>query len=107
MLEIRYNTDTKEVTGWCGDQSHFGHLDRSDNILFSNEAIVILDIPIPDGFCHAYLYDEATSTLVPNPAYSEPEPLFFEPENPALGVEQRLNRVEEFLHHVYPPTSPP
>lgn len=69
MLEIRYNIDTKEVTGWCGDSKQFGNLkDRG------NEAIVVLDIPIPEKSGDAYLYNGIT--LVPNPDYVEPEPVF-------------------------------
>lgn len=99
MLEVRYNTDTKELTGWSGDPEQFGILNRG----WDNEAIVILDIPIPDKPLEALLFDETTQTLVDNPDYVEPEPLFFDPENPAFGVEQRLSRVEAFLEALYPP----
>lgn len=69
MLEIRYIKTTGELTGWCGDEKQFGNLkDRGD------EAIIVLDIPIPEKGCDAYLYDEVTQSLVPNPDYVEPEP---------------------------------
>lgn len=67
MLEIRYNINTKEVLGWCGDENQFGNLDREQ----PDEAIVILDIPIPVKVAQAYLFDETTQTLVDNPDYVE------------------------------------
>lgn len=70
MLEVRYNTDTKELTAWCGDSEQFGNLDRGRD----NEAIVILDIPIPTKPIQALLFDEATQTLIDNPDYVGPEP---------------------------------
>lgn len=64
MLELRYNTTTKEITGWCGDPAQFGNLlDRG------GEAVVILDIGIPPLDIDAYLFDEASQSLIPNPAY--------------------------------------
>ena len=69
MLEIRYNMVTNVVTGWCGDSKQFGFLkDRGD------EAIVIVDIPLPPKPNSAYLFDEATATLSDNPDYIEPKP---------------------------------
>lgn len=70
MLEVRYNIITKELTGWCADEEQFGNLDRHEE----NEAIVILDIPIPEESCTAYLYDEAAQSLIANPDYAEPPP---------------------------------
>lgn len=66
MVEIRYNTKTGEVTGWWG--SRFGNHDvklrnRPD------EAIVGLDIPIPDKPTEAWLCDGVK--LTPNPDYVE------------------------------------
>ncbi len=67
MLEIRYNTNTKEITGWCRDEKQFGDLkDRG------NEVIIVLDIPIPLKGLDAWLFD--TDKLIPNPSYVEPEP---------------------------------
>jgi len=65
MLEVRYNKDTKEVTGWCGDPKEFGNLKKRGGV----EEVVLLDIPIPNNLCIAYLYDEATRTLKDNPDY--------------------------------------
>lgn len=68
MLEIRYDKSTKVVTAWCADENQFGNLSREGH------AIVVLDIPIPEKSCLAYLYDEATEGLVENSDYVEPEP---------------------------------
>jgi len=70
MLEVRYNTTTKELTGWWA--SRFGNwdiklLNRPD------EAIVELDIDVPELSLQAYLYDEATQSLISNPSYSPPD----------------------------------
>ncbi|KKL17998.1 hypothetical protein LCGC14_2479940 [marine sediment metagenome] len=71
MLEIRYNKQTKELTGWWG--SRFGNHDiKLKNR--PNEAIVALDISIPDKSPDAWLYDKATKTLIPNLNYVEPKP---------------------------------
>lgn len=70
MLEIRYIIETKQLTGWCGDLEQFGKLDRNR----PTEAVVILDIPIPDKPVEAWLFDG--SKLIPNPDYIEPEPPF-------------------------------
>ncbi|GAI61888.1 unnamed protein product, partial [marine sediment metagenome] len=69
MLEIIYNTGSKLVTAWCGDEKQFGNLDRG----WGDEAIVILDIPIPTKLIEALLFDEDTQTLIDNPDYVEPE----------------------------------
>lgn len=92
MLEIRYNLDTREITGWCGDPAQFGNLDRG----WPTEEIDILDIPIPPKPLEAYLYEDGV--LSDNPDYRPPgiyEP--FKPLNPAMGVEQRLAHVEQWL----------
>lgn len=97
MLEVRYNTETKEVTGWCGDNNQFGNLkDRG------GEAIVILDILIPDKPLNAWLYDEASNSLIENPNYIPPEPpLVFDPPS-GTGVPKRLEYLEQFLEKLYP-----
>lgn len=85
MLEIRYNKETKEVTGWWGNR--FGnHAVKLKNR--PNEAIIKLDIPIPDKPLEAWLYDETTKSLTPNPDYVEPEP----PRN--YGVE--IDEIKEW-----------
>lgn len=69
MLEIRYRTDTKELTAWCGDEKQFGNLDRDR----AEEATVVLDIPIPSKPLEAWLFDG--NKLVLNPDYTEPKPV--------------------------------
>lgn len=70
MLEVRYNTETGEVTGWCGDEEDFGNLQPRWGI----EAIAVLDIPIPDKPLDAYLISNPDTIieLVANPAYTPP-----------------------------------
>ena len=69
MLEIRYNKNTKELTGWWGNR--FGnHEVKLKNR--PDEVIIELDIPIPDKPLRAWLYDETTQALIPNLAYVEP-----------------------------------
>ena len=64
MLEVRYNVQTKDILGWCGDENQFGLLDKGR----ADEAIAILDVPFPDRLPQAYLFDEVTQTLVDNPS---------------------------------------
>ncbi len=71
MLEIRYNTITKELTGWWGDR-HDNHNVKLKNR--PNEAMALIDIPVPGKPLSAWLYDEATQSLVANPSYIEPKP---------------------------------
>ena len=70
MLEVRYNTETKKLTGWCGDFKQLSFLIKRWGI----EEIVFLDIPIPPKDIDAYLYDEVTGTLIDNPDYVGPPP---------------------------------
>lgn len=69
MLEVRYNIRTKEVTGWWGNR-HGDHHAKLRNRLW--DAIVMLDIPIPDKLPEAWLCDG--KALIPNPSYIEPPP---------------------------------
>lgn len=71
MLEVRFNTITKKVTGWWGNR-HGNHEIKLKNR--PDEAMVMLDIPIPDKPLRAWLYDKDTESLVPNPDYIEPTP---------------------------------
>ena len=68
MLEVTYNIATKTLRAWNGDPSSFRNIARE------GEAVVVLDIPVPDKLITAYLYNEATRSLIPNPNYAEPEP---------------------------------
>lgn len=98
MLEIRYNKSTKELTGWWGNRhgNYKAKLkNRPDNVM------AMLDIPIPDKPLGAWLYDEATQSLVPNPDYIEPKPpLVFEPP-PGTGIPEKVEYIEQFLKELY------
>ena len=69
MLEIRYNKNSKRLTGWWG--SRFGN----EEVKLKNrpdEVIVMLDIPVPSKDLDAWLFD--ADKLIPNPSYKEPKP---------------------------------
>ena len=83
MLEVRYNKDTKEITGWCGDPNQFGNLGR-----YPNEVVVVLDIPIPDKPMDYWLYDD--QKLKQNPDYKEKP----EPRNPLEEIDKLTSRIE-------------
>ena len=72
MLEIRYNKNTKEISGWWGNRHGNKEVKLRNR---PDEAMVMLDIGIPEKSLGAYLYDEATESLVDNPDYVEPEPV--------------------------------
>ena len=69
MLEIRYNKTTKELTGWWGDRHGNNDVKLKNR---PDEAIAMLNIPIPSKPLDAWLFD--TDKLIPNPSYVEPEP---------------------------------
>ncbi len=96
MLEVRYNTDTKQLTAWCGDPEQFGNLDRDR----PEEAVAVLDITIPIKPIQAILYDEASQSLIDNPDYVEPEPLAFTASPPGAAVGKRLKNIEDFLERL-------
>ena len=69
MLEIRYDKTTRKITGWWGDRH------GNEEVKLKNrpdEAIALLNIPLPDKSLDAWLFD--TDKLIPNPAYVEPLP---------------------------------
>jgi len=71
MLEVKYIIETGVITAWAGSPEQTGgHYEPE-----ASEAVAVLDIPNPEKGCEAYLYDEATQTLIPNPDYVEPEPV--------------------------------
>ena len=69
MLEIRYNKNTKELTGWWGNR-YGNHEVKLRNR--PDEAMAMLDIGILDKDLSAWLFDG--DKLIPNPAYVEPLP---------------------------------
>jgi len=87
MLEVRYNINTSEVTGWCGDEAEFGNLQARWGV----EAVVVLDISVPDKPLDAYLFNTANKTLMENPSFIEPPPtrdLFAEIDDLKAKVEK-------------------
>ena len=68
-MEIRYNTVTKEVTGWWSNRAGNHEVKLKNR---PEEAIVDLDISIPDKSLPAWLCDG--KGLIPNPDYVEPQP---------------------------------
>ena len=77
MLEIRFLIETGMVTGWCGDATAFGKLDRGRD----TEAIVILDMDVPPGDMGDYTFNGQTLD------YQEPEP--------TLSFSTHLGKVTE------------
>ena len=70
MLEVRYNKNTKELTGWWGNRLGNHEVKLKNR---PDETIVMLDIPIPDKSLDAWLFDG--EKLIPNPDYVKPEPV--------------------------------
>ena len=71
MLEVRYNTITNQVTGWWGNR-HGNHSLKLKNR--PHEAIVELDVPIPDKPIDAWLYFPNNDSLTLSGDYIEPPP---------------------------------
>ena len=69
MLEVRYDTATKALTGWWGDR-HGNHDVKLKNR--PDEKMALIDIPVPDKPSGAWLFDKGK--LIDNPAYVEVEP---------------------------------
>ncbi len=86
MLEIRYNKQTKELTGWWGDR-HGNKEAKLENR--PQESLIILDIPIPGKPLGAWLFDNATKSLKANPGYIEPAP----PRNLQAEIDSLENRI--------------
>ncbi|MBA7588429.1 hypothetical protein ES708_30487 [subsurface metagenome] len=98
MLEVKYIQSTGVITAWAGSPGHTGGYYEPE----VGEAVAVLDIPTPEKPCSAYLYDEATQTLIDNPDYVEPEPLAFTASPPGTALGKRLNNIEDFLGRLYP-----
>lgn len=86
MLEVKYDTETRLLRGWCADETRFGGLNPDEE-----QAVVMLDIPIPEKDPFAYLVKSDLSGLEPNPDYEEPEP----PRGLAAEVDDLKARVEK------------
>ena len=91
MIEIRHDINTGELTGWWGNR-HGNHDIKLKNR--PSEAMAELDITVPDKPLGAWLYDEATQSLVLNPEYTEPEPAIdFGAE--IAGLKSRIEKMEK------------
>lgn len=99
MLEILYETNTKEVRAWNADEAVQGNLDPQPG-----QSVVVFPIDPPTIDSDVYYVNLATQTLIPNPDYVPTPPVSFTPRNPSLGVEHRLAHVEDFLQSLYPPS---
>lgn len=68
MLEVRYEKVSKKVTGWCGDKTQMGKLDRGR----PEETVTVIDAPVPPENCSNYTFNEATQELEKIPEEIEP-----------------------------------
>lgn len=83
MLEILYDTTTKEVRAWNADMSVKGNLKPKEG-----QEVVIWDIPIPKFDSREYKVDEANQTVVDgNPDYVAPIPFNAKAEIDKLRAE--------------------
>ena len=87
MLEVRYNTNTKELSGWWSSSKLGNHEAKLKNK--PDYAIALLDIPIPDKPLEAWLYNGRK--LVPNPNYIEHIPRNYGTE--IDDIKTRLDRA--------------
>ena len=86
MLEVLYDTTTKEVRAWNADMSVKGKLKPKEG-----QEVVIWDIPIPKFDSREYKVDEANQTVVDgNPDYVAPIPFNTRAEIDELKEEIRL-----------------
>ncbi len=69
MLEVLYDTATKEVRGWCADPSEFGNFPFQ-----KGKAVVILDCDIPTIESDVYTVDLVAQKVVGNPDYAPAVP---------------------------------
>lgn len=90
MLEVTYNTETKKLRAWNGDPKQFRNLVREGH------TVVVLDIPVPDKDINAWLFDEKTQSLIPNPDYVEPEP----PRDLALEIDDLKAEIKELKKQI-------
>ena len=84
MLEVRYNKNTGQVTGWWGNL-HGNHEAKLRNR--PDEVIAVIDYPVPKSppaawFCNGL-------NLTTNPDYIE--------EPPAKSVEQQITDLRQEL----------
>lgn len=85
MIEVRYNKAARQVTGWCGDPRQFGNMREREN-----EAIILLEVPLPLGSAESYLLNEALDGFIDNPEFT------FLPtiEDRLQDLESRVSTIE-------------
>ena len=67
MLEVLYDTATKEVRGWCSDPDEFGNFPVGQKR--EDKAVVILDCDLPTVESDVYTVDLVAQKVVGNPDY--------------------------------------
>ena len=85
MIEVLYDTDTKEVRGWCADPKQFGNFTAK-----KEQRIVILDCEIPTAESDVYRVDLAARKVVGNPDYVP-----FKPRNLEAEIDELRAEIEE------------
>lgn len=89
MLEVKYVITTGVILAWASSPKHTGgHYEPEDG-----EAVAVLDIPNPEQSSSAYLYDEATQTLIDNPDYVKPKP--FNTKTEIKDLKARVTELEK------------
>ena len=68
MLEVLYDTATKEVRGWCADPDQFGNFTSSPD-----EEVVILPIDPPTFESFIYYLDLVNQTIYGDPIPPDPD----------------------------------
>ena len=85
MLEVLYETETKEVRGWCADPKQFNNFSPK-----LEQDITILPINLEDILeSDDYWVDLPNQTLLPNPDYEPPKP----PRNLGMELDELKARV--------------
>ncbi len=82
MLEVLYDTATKEVRGWCGDSTQFGNFPVG-----KGQAIVILEGDPPTFEGDVYHVDLGAREVIGNPDYVPTKPRNLEAEIDELRAE--------------------
>lgn len=92
MIKIRYNAESRQLSGWTGNEAEFDRLKSR-----KGERTAKLDIEKPDVDDYEYCYYRAGALVV-----VEPEPLAFTACPPGMAIGERLNNIEDFLEKRYP-----
>lgn len=87
MLEVLYDTATKEIRGWCGDNKQFSNFKPKEG-----QEIVILEGPPPGFESDIYYVDLEKQKVVGNPDYVPIEP--FNPKTEIDSLKVRMEALE-------------